>query len=31
MEETRSIYSFADGLKKALPQKLDKAIPAVNG
>jgi len=31
MEETRSIYYFADGLKKALPQKLDKAIPAVNG
>jgi formylglycine-generating enzyme required for sulfatase activity len=31
MEETRSIYSFADGLKKAMPQKLEKAIPAVNG
>ena len=31
MEEARSIYSFADGLKKAMPQKLDKAIPAVNG
>jgi formylglycine-generating enzyme required for sulfatase activity len=32
VEEARSIYSYADGLKKKeLSQNLEKAIPAVNG